>query len=249
MRLWGRCAVALVTGAVLAGCGGGSSPTTSTTTSTSPPGASLQPAALGAGQCPASLVADGSAYGQVAVHDASCSTVVAIADQAPTSGTGTFSSNGYTCTPTEQGASSPWASAWGGEYVSYSCTGASGQLAFNRGVDYIYEQAVGGSTGTGSLRPAKLGLGECQAAHLADGATYAQIALSNAACSTAVDAATAAPAGTGADFTWNGFSCTATTEGAGSPWAAAWAGAYVAYSCHYGDEQVAFTLGRRYIYP
>ena len=52
----------------------------------------------------------------------------------------------------------------------------------------------------------------------------------------------------GKAFSWNGFECSATPEGAGSTWAAAWAKGYVAYHCADGVEQVAFTWGSDYFY-
>src|SRR5262249_40814184 len=101
----------------------------------------------------------------------------------------------------------------------------------------------GGSTtppSSGSLQPAPVGSGECQAQQFSDGSVYAQIAVSNASCGAAASVAQGADSAQGAPYASSGFSCTATAEGAGSAWASAWGGTYYAYSCADGSEQVAF---------
>ena len=252
-------AAVLLAGVCLAACGSSSAPPSSsqstttttsstTTTTTGSPGGTLQPAALGEGQCQASSLADGSSYGQVAVTGGtSCTTAAAVAAGArPAAGT-SYTASGFSCTPTVQGPTTEWTSSWGGTYYSYSCVDGTSQVAFNWGQIYTYGQTVGAATTT-ALQPAALGAGQCQAAKLPDGSTYAQIAVSNAACAAVAYVAKGAVIAAGTDFTSNGYGCTATPEGAGSPWAAAWSGTYTAYRCTFGTQQLAFTWGKHYVY-
>ncbi|HVA93109.1 MAG TPA: hypothetical protein VNL71_25090 [Chloroflexota bacterium] len=101
----------------------------------------------------------------------------------------------------------------------------------------------------GPLLPAPLGQGMCQAQRFADGSVQAQIAVKNATCVTATTVlGPVADHAHGAPYTAGGFTCKATVEGAGSSWAAAWGGAYYAYTCASGGAQAAFNWGRHYIY-
>lgn len=250
----------VLAGLCLGACGSSSSPpssststtttTTSTTTTTTSAssGGTLQPAALGEGQCQASSLADGSSYGQVAVSSGTtCTTAASVAAGAgPAAGAG-YTASGFACTPTVQGPTTEWTASWGGTYYSYACEDGSSQVAFNWGQIYTYNQTLGAATTT-ALQPAALGAGQCQAAKLSDGSTYAQIAVSNAACAAVAYVAKGAVVAAGSTFTSNGFGCTATPEGAGSPWAAAWSGSYTAYRCTFGTQQLAFTWGKHYIY-
>lgn len=101
---------------------------------------------------------------------------------------------------------------------------------------------------SGPLQPAPVGSGQCQAEGFSDGSVYGQIAVSNTTCSVAATVAQDADLAQGAPYTSDGFPCTATAEGAGSPWASAWGGTCYAYSCADGSEQVAFNSGTEYTY-
>jgi hypothetical protein len=105
------------------------------------------------------------------------------------------------------------------------------------------------TTSTGSkLQPAPVGSGQCQYQSYPDGSITAQIAIENTSCTTAGTVEHGADSAQGAAYTSDGFSCSSTTEGAGSPWASAWIGTYYAYSCQNGSQQVAFNWGMHYNY-
>lgn len=106
----------------------------------------------------------------------------------------------------------------------------------------------GGTTTGGTLQPAPVGSGQCQAQSFSDGSVYAQIAVSGTDCNTAAAVAQGSDTAKGAPYSSDGFSCTATQEGPGSAWSSAWGGTYYAYSCANGSEQVAFTWGTDYTY-
>ena len=98
----------------------------------------------------------------------------------------------------------------------------------------------------GTLEPAQVGHGQCQATKYADGSVTGQIAIENTTCTVASPVEAAADGAKGAPYTAAGFSCKATQEGAGSQWASSWTGTYFAYSCKSGSEQVAFNWGLHY---
>jgi hypothetical protein len=102
--------------------------------------------------------------------------------------------------------------------------------------------------GTSPLQPAAVGSGLCLAKKFPDRSVVAQAAAIGAKCAVFEAVAFAADGAQGAAFSSAGFSCAATPEGAGSPWAAAWSGTYYAYSCAAGVQQVAFNWGRQYVY-
>jgi hypothetical protein len=104
---------------------------------------------------------------------------------------------------------------------------------------------LAGAAGSGPLQPSPLGQGMCQAQRFADGSVQAQIAVYQATCTVATGTlGPAADHAAGSPFTAGGLACKATAEGAGSPWSAAWTGAYYAYSCANGSAQAAFNWGR-----
>jgi hypothetical protein len=250
----GLAAGLVVAGLLLAACGssGPSASTTttssSTTSTTITSGGGLQPTALGAGQCQAGSLSDGSSYGQVAVAAGTqCATAIAVATAAGPAAGSSYTSNGFTCTPTQQGDTSAWTSSWGGTYDTYICVDGSSAVAFNWGQIYTYETTDPVSS-TQPLTPAALGAGECQAMKLSDGSTFAQIALSNAACVAVDFVAKGASAAAGSAYTSNGYACTATAEGSSSAWAPAWSGAFYAYVCTFGTQELAFTWGKDYVY-
>ncbi len=239
-----------VSAALLAGCGSSSpasSATTSTTSTSTTSGGGLQPTALGDGQCSAGTLADGTSYGQVAISGTTCSTAATVADGAGTAAGASYTSSGFTCTSTKQGPGSAWTSSWGGTYSSYRCVDGSSATAFNWGRIYTYDETAGTSSAT-PFAPAPLGSGQCKAMTLAGDSTFAQIALSNAACDAVDYVAARAPAAHGTAYTSNGYACSATREGAGSTWASAWSGTYDAYVCTFGTQQLAFTWGKHYVY-
>jgi hypothetical protein len=99
------------------------------------------------------------------------------------------------------------------------------------------------------LLPSPLGHGQCQAVEFSDRSVQAQIAVYNANCTVATGAlGPAADGAKGAPYKTDGFTCTATKEGAGSTWASAWGSAYYAYNCADGAAQVAFNWGTDYTY-
>jgi hypothetical protein len=102
--------------------------------------------------------------------------------------------------------------------------------------------------GAGPLQPAEVGGGQCQAKHFPDESVFAQNAISGTSCEKLESVAYGADAAKGAAYTRAGFSCTASAEGAGSKWAAAWGGTYYAYTCSSGSLQVAFNWGTDYTY-
>jgi hypothetical protein len=118
--------------------------------------------------------------------------------------------------------------------------------------DNVAATGADGSTtpapSSGALQPAPVGSGQCQAEGFSDGSVYAQIAVSNTTCDVAATVAQEADSAEGAPYTSDGFSCTATAEGAGSAWSSAWGGTYYAYSCADGSDQVAFNWGTDYTY-
>ena len=102
--------------------------------------------------------------------------------------------------------------------------------------------------GGGTLKPAPVGQAQCQATKFADGSVVAQIAVENTDCTSVQPVEASADTARGAPYSKDGFSCSATAEGAGSPWASAWSGTYYAYSCKNGSAQVAFNWGTNYTY-
>ena len=102
--------------------------------------------------------------------------------------------------------------------------------------------------GAGALRPAAVGSGLCPAKKFPDRAVVAQFAATGANCAVVEVVAFGADGAQGAAFSSAGFSCAATPQGPGSPWAAAWSGSYYAYNCSAGAQQIAFNWGTRYIY-
>lgn len=251
--------IALVVGGslALAACGG-STPSGSSSP-TSPAGTSLstlQPASLGNGECQANSAGSG-VYAQVAVsEDVSCDQAGNVAEAAGNAKGSSYIEDGFTCTATAEGTTSPWAAAWSGTYYAYSCKKGSEQVAFNWGTDYVYDgqgQSTTTTTGStsgsasGALQPTTVGNGDCGAAS-AGGGVYAQVAVSNTTCETASAVAEGAGTAKGAAYSSEGFTCTATAEGSGSPWASAWGSTYYAYSCVDGSQQVAFNWGTDYTY-
>lgn len=240
----------VVSAILLVGCGSSSPSSTSTssssTTSTTAAGG-LQPTALGEGQCAAGTLADDTSYGQVAVSSTTCSTAATVAAGAGAAAGASYTASGFTCTSTMQGPTSAWTSSWGGTYYSYRCADGTSETAFNWGPIYTYDETVGTSSAS-PFAPAPLGSGQCRATRLADGSTFAQIALSDAACDAVDYVAASAPSADGAAYTSNGYSCAGTKEGAGSAWAAAWSGTYYAYVCTFGSQKLGFTWGKDYVY-
>ena len=221
----------------------------------------LLPAPLGQGMCQARRFADGSVQAQIAVKNATCVTATTVLGPAADRAHGApYTAGGFTCKVTVEGAGSPWAAAWSGTYYAYSCAHGNGQAAFNWGRHYTYGSggSGAGSQSTGTLTftntghhllPSALGQGMCQARSFADGSVQAQIAVYQTACSTATAVlGPAADQAKGGPYTVGGFTCKATVEGAGSPWAGAWSGTYYAYSCAHGNAQAAFNWGRHYTY-
>jgi len=96
------------------------------------------------------------------------------------------------------------------------------------------------------LLPAPIGEGQCEYQEFIDGSYQAQIAVNHASCAPADAVGTGAFEARGAAFHADGFSCTATAEGAGSEWASTWTGTYYAYDCQAGAAQIAFNWGRHY---
>jgi hypothetical protein len=228
-------AVVVTAGVGLSACG-----------SSSPP--NLKPSALGSGKCQAATLSGNAGYGQFATSEATCTDAETVAAAVAASSGTIKSDDGYSCTAKTEGPGTTWAASFGGTYKTYRCTKGSNVLAFNWGLNYIYGSAIVPQTPVvGTLEPSALGAGECQAADLSVGSVFAQIDASHAACSTATDLADQAATAQGSDFAWNGFRCTSTSEGAGSTWASAWTGAYDAYTCADGDEQVAFNWGLHYL--
>jgi hypothetical protein len=99
-----------------------------------------------------------------------------------------------------------------------------------------------------ALQPAPVGSGECQAKRFPDESVYAQVAISAVACALLEAIAYGADAAKGATYSREGFTCTATAEGSGSAWAAAWTGTYYAYACISGSRLAAFNWGTQYAY-
>ena len=99
-----------------------------------------------------------------------------------------------------------------------------------------------------ALQPAPVGSGECQAKRFPDESVYAQVAVSTVSCELLEAIAYGADAAKGATYSREGFTCTATAEGAGSMWAAAWTGTYYAYGCIAGSRLAAFNWGAQYAY-
>ncbi len=106
-----------------------------------------------------------------------------------------------------------------------------------------------GAPAAGTLQPAPVGEGQCQAKRFPDESAYAQIAIGGGAeCSAAESVGYGADGAQGAAYSRAGFSCKGTAEAAGSTWASAWTGTYYVYSCANGAEQVAFNWGLHYAY-
>src|SRR5438105_6344330 len=97
-----------------------------------------------------------------------------------------------------------------------------------------------------ALQPAPVGSGECQAKRFPDESVYAQVAVTTVPCELLEAIAYGADAAKGAAYNRDGFTCTATAEGAGSMWASAWTGTYYAYGCVSGSRLAAFNWGAQY---
>jgi hypothetical protein len=97
-----------------------------------------------------------------------------------------------------------------------------------------------------ALQPTPVNQGQCTYVQFPDGSIAAQIAIANTACAVADSVLNGSDTAKGGPYNAAGFSCAATAEGAGSPWASAWIGTYYAYSCANGSEQVAFNWGPNY---
>ncbi len=254
-------ALVLVALGSLAACGGGSGASSATTapgsssaTTSSSGSGHLQPSALGDGQCYAGAGTGGGVYAQVAETNTTCEVAVTVAATAGNAKGTAFSLDGFSCTAVVAGSSSPWASAWSGTYYTYSCKNGDEQVAFNWGSNYAYGSGESTPTATsspevaGTLQPATVGNAQCSAGDTSDEGTYAQLAVAGTACPLARTVAAAAGPARGGAYSADGYSCTANSEGDGSPWASAWGGTYYAYSCHNGAAQVAFNWGTDYTY-
>ncbi|MGC1419188.1 MAG: hypothetical protein WA786_03580 [Acidimicrobiales bacterium] len=218
-----------------------------------PAGASgrLQPAPLGYGQCQAAGFSDGSTYGQIAVSRTTCAVAANVASKSDLAKGASYHNHGFKCSSTPEGKDSKWAAAWGAKYYAYSCKDRSRQVAFNWGFNYDYGQSptiTTTITGSGTLEPAPVGFGQCQASQFPDGSVDGQVAVSGTTCTVATNVEAGSNAAQGSSYEADGFTCVGTVEGAGSQWAAAWSGPYYAYSCKDGGEQVAFTWGDHYAY-
>lgn len=98
----------------------------------------LEPAALGGGECGARRFPDGSVYAQVATSGMTCEVLESVAFGADAAQGGSYARAGLACTGTAEGAGTPWASAWSGTYYSYACTSGNELAAFNWGAHYTY---------------------------------------------------------------------------------------------------------------
>ena len=209
----------------------------------------LQPPPVGSGQCAPARFPDGSIYAEVGVADASCTQAALAAAGADKAAGKSYHASGFSCSSKSEGPGSEWVSAWGGTYYAYSCQDGLEQVAFNWGRDYTYATITNpADTTTGHLNPAPLGSGQCQAGVLKGGSVYAQIAVQDATCAQVTNAAAGAVKAKGKTYEDDGFKCTATREGTGSAWAAAWDGTYYSYSCKDGAQLVAFNWGKHYAY-
>lgn len=254
-------ALALLTMASLAACGGGSGASSATTapgpssaTTSSATSSNLEPTALGDGQCYAGGATGGGVYAQVAESNTTCEVATTVAATAGNAKGTAFSLDGFSCTAVVAGSSSPWASAWSGTYYTYSCKNGDKQVAFNWGSNYSYGSAGPTPTATsspvvaGTLQPAAVGDAPCDAGSATDEGTYAQVAVSGTTCPQAKTVAAAAGTARGGAYSIDGYSCAANSEGAGSTWASAWGSTYYDYSCKNGTAQVAFNWGTDYTY-
>ncbi|MGC1184408.1 MAG: hypothetical protein WBA31_04545 [Candidatus Dormiibacterota bacterium] len=208
---------------------------------------------MGAAQCQASAFADGSVDAQVAVRMASCQAAATVAARADKARGAPYQVDGYSCTANKEGTGSAWASAWAGTYYAYSCANGSDQVAFTWGTNYTYGSGAASasplsSPTSGRLQPAPVGYAQCDAQRFQDNSVAAQIAVADTTCATAATVEKQADTAQGDPYSLSGFSCTATSEGAGSTWASAWGGTYYAYSCRGGSSQVAFNWGTDYTY-
>ena len=132
---------------------------------------------------------------------------------------------------------------------AYLIDAASGVTYAHADAWWVNVKAGGGvTTTTGTVEPAPVGSGQCQAGRFSDGAVYAQIAVSGTTCAVAGAVAAGAPAAHGAAHSRDGFSCKGTAERPGSKWSGAWGGTYYAGSCASGSKQVAFNWGTDYTY-
>lgn len=108
---------------------------------TTPAGGKLQPTPVGEGQCQARSYPDNSVTAQIAISGpATCGDAGAVEPGADTAKGAPFTSDGYSCSATQEGPGSTWSSSWGGTYYAYSCAHGAGQVAFNWGTDYTYGQ-------------------------------------------------------------------------------------------------------------
>ena len=101
------------------------------------------------------------------------------------------------------------------------------------------------TTSSGKLAPTAVGDGQCEYQQWSDGTVAQQIAIAGATtCATADAVIAGVDSAKGAAYSDDGYTCTATREGAGSQWASAWPGTYYMYSCADGSQQVAFNWGQ-----
>ena len=215
---------------------------------------------FGQGMCQAQAFADGSVQAQIAVYQTTCSEATAVLGPAADHAHGgPYSAAGFACEATVEGPGSQWAAAWGGTYFAYSCAKGTAQAAFNWGRTYIYGESGGGSSsgapstsGTPTfsavghhLLPTAVNQGMCQYVGFSDG-SYAAESRWSARHARSRDRWPAAPTVQIMAYASGSFACKATTEGAGSPWTAAWIGTYYAYTCAGGSAQAAFNWGRHY---
>ena len=138
---------------------------------------------------------------------------------------------------------------------SFAIEFLAANLARHRFCAYVIEKASGKTLAraettwrnyASGLQPAPLGSGECQPKRFPDDSVYAQVVISGITCETFESAAYGADGARGAAYNSAGFTCTPTTQGAGSMWASAWTGTYYSYSCVSGHELAAFNWGMQY---
>ena len=93
----------------------------------------------------------------------------------------------------------------------YWLIGASGAV-------YNYGDAVALAGSKPGLEPTVVGHGECQAVGFPDGSVATQIAIAGTTCSVATTVLQGSDGARGAAYNADGFACTSTPEGPGSPW-------------------------------
>lgn len=252
---WSPLVLVAALGLLAAACGSSSTSGTTqpSTTSTTVLASHLEPAPVGQAQCHASGFNDKSVYAQIAIAKTNCEVAAMVASGSDKAKGASYKAQGFTCAAVAHGAGSTWASAWGGTYYAYSCADGDQQVAFNWGTDYTYGQSSTTSvppvtSASGKLEPAALGQGQCEYEQFNSKSVVAQIAVANTTCAVEALLARGASKAKGAAYSTGGFSCSATSQGAGSTWASAWGGTYYSYSCVDGNEQVAFNWGTDYTY-